>query len=36
MLESIETCPNPKGLCSIGNMKEGLVLSFPSKKIGFV
>lgn len=36
MLESIETCPNPKGLCSMSSLREDLILAYPSKKIGFV
>jgi WD40 repeat protein len=35
-LESFETCPNPKGLCSISSLSAELVLAFPSKRIGFV
>lgn len=36
VLETIETCPNPKGLCTISSMKEELILAYPSKKIGMV
>lgn len=36
ILEILETCPNPKGLCTIGSLKQALVLAFPSKKIGSV
>ena len=36
VLQSIETCPNPKGLATISSMKQSLVLAYPSKKIGSV
>lgn len=36
VLEAIETCPNPKGLCSMSRMRDDLLLAYPSKKIGFV
>ena len=36
VLEAIETCPNPKGLCSMSSLRDNLLLVYPSKKIGFV
>ena len=36
ILETLETCPNPKGLCSMSSMKDDLLLAYPSKKLGFV
>lgn len=34
-IKSIETCPNPKGLGTIANLSDQLILAYPSKTIGF-
>lgn len=36
MIEILETCPNPKGLCAISAMRDILILAYPTKKIGTV
>lgn len=36
MLEVVETCPNPKGICSLSPSKEVCVLACPEKKVGVV
>lgn len=36
VLETLETCPNPKGLCTISSLKDSLIMAYPSKKIGTV
>lgn len=36
VLDILETCPNPKGLCAISAMRDTLVLAYPTKKIGTV
>ena len=36
MIEVIETCANPKGLCSISPRKEVCVLACPDKNVGTV
>lgn len=36
MIEVVETCPNPKGLCAISPSKDVCVLACPEKKVGTV
>jgi hypothetical protein len=36
VLDLLETCPNPKGLCSVASKTDNLILALPSKKIGIV
>lgn len=36
MLDIIETCPNPRGLCAISSMRDILIFAYPTKKIGTV
>jgi WD repeat-containing protein 45 len=36
MIEVIETCANPKGLCTISPRKEVCVLACPDKNVGTV
>jgi len=36
VLDTLETCPNPKGLCAISSMRDPLILAYPTKKIGTV
>lgn len=36
VLDLLETCPNPKGLCSVASDTSTLVLALPSKRIGVV
>lgn len=36
VLDLLETCPNPKGLCSVASDTHVLMLALPSKKIGVV
>lgn len=36
MIEVVETCPNPKGLCAISGSKDICVLACPDKKVGSV
>ena len=36
VIDSVETCPNPKGLCSIASMSDSLILAYPSKNVGFI
>jgi hypothetical protein len=36
MIEVVETCPNPKGLCAVSGSKDICVLACPDKDIGQV
>lgn len=36
LLDCLETCPNPKGLCTVSMMKEEFLMAFPSQKIGII
>jgi hypothetical protein len=36
MMEVIETCENPKGLCAVSPSKEVCVLACPDKNVGTV
>jgi hypothetical protein len=36
VLDLLETCPNPKGLCSVASHTDTLKLALPSKKVGVV
>lgn len=36
MMEVVETCPNPKGICAVSPSKDICVLSCPEKKEGTV
>jgi len=36
VLDLLETCPNPKGLCSVASQTDTLILALPSKKVGVV
>lgn len=36
VLNLLDTCPNPKGLCSVATKTDNLILAIPSKKIGSV
>jgi hypothetical protein len=36
LMEVIETCQNPKGICAVSPSKEVCVLAAPEKKLGQV
>jgi len=36
LIEVIETCPNPKGICAVSPSKDVCVLAAPEKKAGTV
>lgn len=36
VLDLLETCSNPLGLCSVANSTDSLILAIPSKKEGAV
>lgn len=36
LIEVIETCLNPKGICAVSPSKEVCVLAAPEKKVGQV
>ena len=36
LIEIIETCPNPKGICAVSPSKDVCVLASPEKKLGTV
>jgi hypothetical protein len=36
MIEVVETCANPKGICAVSPSKEVCVLACPERKVGVV
>ena len=36
MIEVVETCANPKGLCAVSPSKEVCVFACPEKKVGTI
>lgn len=36
LLEHIETCPNPLGLCSMNTEGDDTILACPDKDVGYV
>jgi len=36
LMDHIETCPNPRGLCSLNTEGDYTILACPDKNVGFV